>query len=127
MGFSIDQVRDSLPNIGDQRNGGTVDYVNKDHLWYRVQYSWGTNSYKLPKAAKRLFDHAQTVTEPMLKKYREPKKRYLVVETGKYYPSFEKIGYDVGCDKTSVRNAFIRGHKLKDKWTIIKNEEGSND
>lgn len=123
MGFSFDQVRDSLPNIGDRRNGGTVDYVNKDHFWYRVRYSWGTNCYKLPKAIKRPSAINQPVSEPMLKKHREPVKRYLVVETGKYYSSFEKIGEDIGCNKSAVQNAFKRGYKLKGQWTIVKNKE----
>ena len=35
----------------------------------------------------------------------------------------KKIGYDVGSDKTSVRNAFMRGYKLKGQWTIVKNKE----
>lgn len=49
MGYSIEEVRESMPNIGDVLNGGVVDYVNKEHLWYRVRRKDGTDeSFKLP-------------------------------------------------------------------------------
>lgn len=123
MGFSFDQVRDSLPNIGDRRNGGTVDYVNTAHLWYRVRYSWGTNSYKMPKAVRQTLNTKDSVAEPMLKKHTVPVKRYLIVETGEYYSSFEKIGEALGYGKTAVQNAYNKKRKLADKYTIVKNKE----
>ena len=53
MGYSIDQVKKNMPKVGEEANGGIVDYVNVEHLWYRVMRRDGTNeSFKMPKAKR---------------------------------------------------------------------------
>lgn len=65
--LSIEDVQAQLPKVGDVRIETTivhrywnyevasvqecvVDYVNLEHLWYRVRFKNGTlESYKLPK------------------------------------------------------------------------------
>lgn len=53
MGYSIDQVKENMPKVGEEANGGIVDYVNVEHLWYRVMRRDGTNeAFKMPKAKR---------------------------------------------------------------------------
>lgn len=53
MGYSIDQVKENMPKIGEEVNGGVVDYVNIEHLWYRVMRRDGTNeAFKMSKAKR---------------------------------------------------------------------------
>ena len=62
MGYSIEQVKESMPKIGDVTNGGIVDYVNVEHLWYRVTKCDGTNeAFKLPKPKRLTGDNNRKV------------------------------------------------------------------
>lgn len=120
---TFDQVRKSLPKIGDSRHGGIVDYVNEDKFWYRVRFSWGAECYKAPKAqTKECSEDKQS--KPLRKKPRKDMK-YEIVETGKKYASFEEIGIDIGCNGERARSAYRRGKKCMKKWTIRRLKEGA--
>jgi len=120
--ITFDQVRKSLPKIGDGRHGGIVDYVNEEKFWYRVHFSWGAECYKAPKAQTKECSEDRR-NKPLRKKPRKDMK-YEIVETGKKYASFEEIGIDIGCNGERARNACRRGKKCMKKWTIKCLEEG---
>lgn len=46
---TFEQVRKSLPKIGDHRHGGIVDYVNEDKFWYRVASRGGRSAIRFQK------------------------------------------------------------------------------
>ena len=120
---TFEQVRKSLPKIGDHRHGGIVDYVNEDKFWYRVRFSLGTECYKVPKAqTKENYEHKQI--KQLTKRPRKDMK-YEIVETGKKYASFEEIGIDIGCNGERARSACRRGKKCMKKWTIRRLKEGA--
>lgn len=105
MGYSVEEVRRSMPNVGDHHNGGTVDYVNKDKLWYRVKMPDGTNeSYK--------------ITQPIFHPNQAMIYKYRVVETNKLYCSLAQCANDLGCAKSSVLYSIDKGRKLLQKYTV---------
>ena len=122
MAYTIDEVRNSLPKIGDQRHGGTVDYVNSVNLWYRVRDKFGiTETYKLPRAYSNTPGPKQMLIERTIKQEpRTPVYTYRIKETGKLYNSFSEIAKELGCSKETVRGAYRRGGKVRKQWTIEK-------
>ena len=114
MGYSIEEVRESMPNIGDALNGGVVDYVNKEHLWYRVRRKDGTDeSFKLPKMQILTGTHPAIVN---LKIKNENK----VVQTGKIYETYVDAAKDLGCSPSTIRTALREGRKCLRKYTFAK-------
>ena len=122
MAYTIDEIRNSLPKIGDQRHGGTVDYVNSENLWYRVRDKFGTTeTYKLPRAYSNTPGPKQRLIERTIKQEpRTPVYTYRIKETGKLYNSFSEIAKELGCSKETVRGAYRRGGKVRKQWTIEK-------
>ena len=122
MAYTIDEIRNSLPKVGDQRHGGTVDYVNSDNLWYRVRDKFGvTETYKLPRAYSNTPGPRQLLIESTIKQEpRTPVYTYRIKETGKLYNSFSEIAKELGCSKETVRGAYRRGGKVRKQWTIEK-------
>ena len=122
MAYTIDEVRNSLPKIGDQRHGGTVDYVNSVNLWYRVRDKFGiTETYKLPRAYSNTPGPKQMLIERTIKQEPQtPVYTYRIKETGKLYNSFSEIAKELGCSKETVRGAYRRGGKVRKQWTIEK-------
>lgn len=122
MAYTIDEIRNSLPKVGDQRHGGTVDYVNLDNLWYRVRDKFGiTETYKLPRAYNNTPGPKPKLIERTMKQEpRTPVYTYRIKETGKLYRSFAEIATELGCSKESVRGAYRRGGKVRKQWTIEK-------
>lgn len=116
MGYSIDEVRRSMPNVGDQRHGGTVDYVNKGKLWYRVMMPDGTHEcHKLPKANTA---HPRPPKPTFYPKQAGIAAKCRVVETNKVYNSFSKCAKDLGCAISTVQVAANAKTKLFEKYTI---------
>ena len=111
MAYTIDEVRNSLPKVGDRRHGGTVDYVNSEKLWYRVRDKFGTTeAYKLPKAHSNTPGPKPRLIERTMKQEpRTPIYTYRIKETGKLYRSFVEIATELGCSKEAVRGAYRRG------------------
>ena len=122
MAYTIDEIRNSLPKVGDQRHGGTVDYVNSDNLWYRVRDKFGvTETYKLPRAYSNTPGPKQMLIARTIKQEpRTPVYTYRIKETGKLYNSFSEIAKELGCSKETVRGAYRRGGKVRKQWTIEK-------
>lgn len=123
MPYTIEQVRNSLPAIGDRRHGGTVDYVNTRNLWYRVRFADGTDeSFKLPKYDTSTQIIAERKINPEPKKMprsRSGSVKCKVLETGKTYNSYAECGADIGCSAPSVRTAARRRKKCMRKYTIV--------
>lgn len=118
MGYSIEEVRESMPNIGDALNGGIVDYVNKEHLWYRVRRKDGTDeSFKLPKMQILTGTHPAIVN---LRIKNEAKEKFKVVQTGKVYETYVDAAKDLGCSPSAIRTALREGHKCLRKYTFAK-------
>ncbi len=116
MGYSIEEVRRSMPNIGDRRHGGTVDYVNMGKLWYRVMMPDGTcECYKLPRSNMKRPSMPSATVYPYK---RGAPIKCRVVETNKVYRSFAKCAEDLGCPITAVRTAIYNKQKLLEKYTI---------
>ena len=122
MAYTIDEIRNSLPKVGDQRHGGIVDYVNSENLWYGVRDKFGvTETYKLPRAYSNTPGPKQRLIERTIKhEPRTPVYTYRIKETGKLYNSFSEIAKELGCSKETVRGAYRRGGKVRKQWTIEK-------
>lgn len=123
MAFTIEQVRNSLPMIGDRRHGGTVDYVNSQNLWYRVRLGDGTSdSFKLPRYNSRaqITDkHSIKIVPKTVVQNRACGVKCKVLETGKTYNSYTECGADLGCTGKAVRTAVKRRKKCMGKYTIV--------
>ena len=121
MGYSIELVRRSMPNIGDHRHGGIVDYVHRDNLWYRVKKPDGTTeSFKLPNSKSKTMSYNELCMARRLFNAKTPGVRCpcRVVETKKEYTSFVECSKDIGCSPGSVKNAAYTGRKALGKYTI---------
>lgn len=121
MGYSIELVRRSMPNIGDHRHGGIVDYVHRDNLWYRVKKPDGTTeSFKLPNSKSKTMYYNELCTARRLFNVKTPGVRCpcRVVETKKEYASFVECSKDIGCSPCTVKNAADIGRKALGKYTI---------
>ena len=91
MGYSIELVRKSMPNIGDHKHGGIVDYVHRDNLWYRIKKPDGTTeSFKLPNSKSNTMYYDELRMARKLFNVKTPGVRCpcRVVETKKEYASF---------------------------------------
>ena len=121
MGYSIELVRRSMPNIGDHRHGGIVDYVHRDNLWYRVKKPDGTTeSFKLPNPKSKTMYYNELCMARRLFNAKTPGVRCQcrVVETKKEYASFVECSKDIGCSPSTVKNAANIGGKALGKYTI---------
>lgn len=123
MGYSIDEVRESMPNIGDVLNGGVVDYVNKEHLWYRVRKKDGTDeSFKLPKMQILTGTHPAIVNLRIKNETKDKpaKEKIKIIETGKVYETYADAAKDLGCSPSAIRAALREGRKCLQKYTFTK-------
>ena len=123
MGYSIEEIRESMPNIGDALNGGIVDYVNKEHLWYRVRRKDGTDeSFKLPKMRILTGTHPAIVNLRIKNENKEKlaKEKIKVVQTGKVYETYADAAKDLGCSPSAIRTALREGRKCLRKYTFVK-------
>lgn len=123
MAYTIEEVRKSLPKVGDQRHGGTVDYVNKEHLWYRVRRKDGTDeSFKLPKMQILTGTHPVIVNLRIKNenKEKQAKEKIKVVQTGKVYETYADAAKDLGCSPSAIRTALREGRKCLRKYTFVK-------
>lgn len=120
MAYSIDDVRRSLPNIGDQRHGGIVDYVNHDKLWYRVMMPSGTvEGYKLPRTNMNTPLRIEVIPKLEHKiKGVGTKVKCHVVETNKTYDSFTDCAKDLGCTPSMIHYAIANNSKLLRKYHV---------
>lgn len=107
--FTVEKLRSKLPNVGDslikapvmgkilgicsrEPRRCKVTYVNREHLWYEVQFESGYREvYKLP----------ETVSTPEAGKPR----RVRCVETGIVYDTMMAAGQAVGCTASVIRDA----------------------
>ena len=121
MGYSIELVRRSMPNIGDHRHGGIVDYVHLDNLWYRVKKPDGTTeSFKLPNSKSKTMSYNELCMARRLFNAKTPGVRCpcRVVETKKEYASFVECSKDIGCSPSTVKNVADTVRKALGKYTI---------
>lgn len=121
MGYSIELVRRSMPNIGDHKHGGIVDYVHRDNLWYRIKKPDGTTeSFKLPNSESKTMYYNELRMARKLFNVKTPGVRCpcRVVETKKEYASFAECSKDIGCSPWTVKNAADIGRKVLGKYTI---------
>lgn len=110
--LSVEELQSQLPNVGDMvvkepvmgkhlgicdsraPRLGQVTYVNREHLWYRVQFMSGYREiYKLPEIQGRIRD------------YNTRSRRVKCVETGAVYKTIAAAAKAAGCSETTIRKA----------------------
>lgn len=113
---TVENLKTKLPNVGDllikapvtgkllgicatrEPRRCKVTYVNREHLWYQVQFESGYREvYKLPESGFV----PQNGTA----------KRVRCVETGVVYPSMRAAGKAVGCASSTIYEACMARHK----------------
>lgn len=120
MAYSIEDVRRSLPDIGDQRHGGIVNYVNRDKLWYQVVMPYGVvEGYKLPRTNMNASLRIE-VTPKIVHAVKgvRAKVKCHVVETNKTYDSFTDCAKDLGCTPSMIHYAITNNSKLLRKYHV---------
>ena len=107
---TVENLKTKLPNVGDllikapvtgkllgicssrEPRRCKVTYVNREHLWYQVQFESGYREvYKLPESG--FVPGGGTA------------KRVRCVETGVVYPSMKAAGQAVGCSPSTIYDA----------------------
>lgn len=113
---TVENLKTKLPNVGDllikvpvtgkllgicatrEPRRCKVTYVNREHLWYQVQFESGYREvYKLP--------------ESSFVPQNGTAKRVRCVETGVVYPSMRAAGKAVGCASSTIYEACMARHK----------------
>ena len=113
---TVENLKTKLPNVGDllikapvtgkllgicssrEPRRCKVTYVNREHLWYQVQFESGYREvYKLPESG--FIPGGGTA------------KRVKCVETGIVYPSMKAAGEAVGCAPSTIYDACTESSK----------------
>lgn len=136
--MTLDQVKSTLPNIGDvlyKRPYGsdnklqcTVTYVNENKLWYEVRFDTNRGSfkecYKLPKSNYHPLSGYINVNNhsPKHRSHPENAKQTIkvkIVETGETFNSIGECARRIGCSKTNIRYALRVGNKINRRYHIV--------
>lgn len=113
--MTINDVKRSLPNVGDRRKGGIVVQVNRNHLWYRVKKDICGISifecYRLPDACALTSRSLQNEQNAESKRYLKSVK---CLNTGKIFNRCADAAKEYGLATWAVRKAARTGVRVGD-------------